>query len=101
MVKFNFYIKMGMIASTQPPNSIIKLTNIFSINHHNTTNVSNLNICKHSDSGVTTAANKVVGKVHDPKFHMPVILDDYNEKLWLDKELSPTALLSLCQPYPG
>lgn len=49
---------------------------------------------------MTTEANKVVGKVHDPKFRMPVILDDYNERLWLDKDLSPTALLSLCKPYP-
>jgi putative SOS response-associated peptidase YedK len=49
---------------------------------------------------MTTEANNIVGKVHDPKFRMPVILDDYNEKLWLDKELSPTALLSLCKPYP-
>jgi putative SOS response-associated peptidase YedK len=49
---------------------------------------------------MTTEANKVVGKVHDPKFRMPVILDDYNERLWLDKELSPATLLSLCKPYP-
>jgi putative SOS response-associated peptidase YedK len=49
---------------------------------------------------LTTEANKVVGKVHDPKFRMPVILVDYNERLWLDKDLSPTALLSLCKPYP-
>jgi putative SOS response-associated peptidase YedK len=49
---------------------------------------------------MTTVANNVVGKVHDPKFRMPVILDDYNERLWLDRGLSPTALLSLCQPYP-
>jgi putative SOS response-associated peptidase YedK len=48
---------------------------------------------------MTTQANGIVGKVHDPKFRMPVILDDYNERLWLDKELSPTALLSLCKPY--
>lgn len=49
---------------------------------------------------LTTEANKVVGKVHDPKFRMQVILDNYNEKLWLDTELSPTALLSLCKQYP-
>jgi putative SOS response-associated peptidase YedK len=48
---------------------------------------------------MTTEANDIVGKVHDPKFRMPVILDDYNERLWLDKELSPAALLSLCKPY--
>jgi putative SOS response-associated peptidase YedK len=49
---------------------------------------------------VTTQANKIVGKVHDPKLRMPVILDDYNERLWLDKKLSSTPLLSLCKPYP-
>jgi putative SOS response-associated peptidase YedK len=49
---------------------------------------------------MTTEANKIVGTVHDLKFRMPVILDDYNERLWLDKELSPAALLSLCKPYP-
>jgi putative SOS response-associated peptidase YedK len=48
---------------------------------------------------LTTEANQIVGKVHDPKFRMPVILDEYNEKLWLDKDISPTALLSLCKPY--
>jgi putative SOS response-associated peptidase YedK len=49
---------------------------------------------------MTTEANQIVGKVHDPKFRMPVILDDYNERLWLDREIAPTALLSLCKPYP-
>lgn len=49
---------------------------------------------------MTTEANQTVGKVHDPKFRMPVILEDYNEKLWLDKELSPVELLQFCVPYP-
>lgn len=49
---------------------------------------------------MTTKANEVVGKVHDPKFRMPVILEPGDEKLWLDKELSPTDLLGLCVPYP-
>jgi putative SOS response-associated peptidase YedK len=49
---------------------------------------------------MTTEANKMVGKVHDPKNRMPVILDDYNERLWLDKGIAPSALLSLCKPYP-
>jgi len=49
---------------------------------------------------MTTEANEVVGKVHDPKFRMPVILDKYTEPFWLSKDISPTDLLSLCKPYP-
>ena len=49
---------------------------------------------------MTTTANETVGKVHDPKFRMPVILDRNEEKLWLSKELSVPELLSLCDPYP-
>ena len=49
---------------------------------------------------LTTEANEIVGKVHAPKNRMPVILDDYQYKLWLDKELGPTELLDLCQTYP-
>ena len=49
---------------------------------------------------MTTEANQVVGKVHDPKFRMPVILDKYTESFWLSKDISPANLLSLCKPYP-
>ncbi|MNR58431.1 hypothetical protein D3C85_1794280 [compost metagenome] len=49
---------------------------------------------------MTTEANKTVGKVHSPKNRMPVILDPHNYSLWLNKEISPTALLSLCKTYP-
>ncbi|TDQ12183.1 SOS response-associated peptidase [Pedobacter metabolipauper] len=49
---------------------------------------------------MTTVANETVGKVHDPKFRMPVILDRSSEKLWLNRHFSVPALLSLCQPYP-
>jgi putative SOS response-associated peptidase YedK len=49
---------------------------------------------------MTTKANDLVGKVHDPKFRMPVILDKNAESLWLSKDLSTTELLSLCNPYP-
>jgi putative SOS response-associated peptidase YedK len=48
---------------------------------------------------MTTEANKVVGKVHDPKFRMPVILDKYSEPFWLSKDISPAELLTLCKPY--
>ena len=49
---------------------------------------------------MTTEANEIVGKVHDPKFRMPVILDQYEEQLWLAKDLSSTDRLTLCNPYP-
>lgn len=49
---------------------------------------------------MTTVANQIVGKVHDPKFRMPVILERDDEKLWLDKQLSPGELLQFCVPYP-
>lgn len=49
---------------------------------------------------MTTKANETVGRVHDPKFRMPVILDQSEEKLWLSKELSVPDLISLCGPYP-
>ena len=49
---------------------------------------------------MTTVANDTVGKVHDPKFRMPVILDKNEEKLWLSKDLSVPDLLSLCDSYP-
>jgi len=49
---------------------------------------------------MTTIANETVGKVHDPKFRMPVILGAETEKLWLSKDLSVPDLLSLCNPYP-
>jgi putative SOS response-associated peptidase YedK len=49
---------------------------------------------------MTTVANETVGKVHDPKFRMPVILDRHTEPFWLSKDISPADLLSLCKPYP-
>lgn len=50
---------------------------------------------------LTTDANPLVAWIHNTKHRMPVILPKENEKLWLDKELSPADLLSLCQPYPA
>ena len=49
---------------------------------------------------MTTAANETVGKVHDPKYRMPVILDKNEEALWLSKDISVPDLISLCDPYP-
>ncbi|WP_158799810.1 SOS response-associated peptidase [Pedobacter sp. L105] len=49
---------------------------------------------------MTTKANETVGKVHDPKFRMPVILDKQEEALWLSKDITVQDLLSLCDTYP-
>jgi putative SOS response-associated peptidase YedK len=49
---------------------------------------------------MTTQSNRTVGRVHDPKFRMPVILDKNEESLWLSKDISVPDLLSLCNPYP-
>lgn len=49
---------------------------------------------------MTTKANETVGKVHDPKFRMPVILSRNEEQLWLNKDLSVPDLLTLCDTYP-
>lgn len=49
---------------------------------------------------MTTRANEVVGKVHDPKFRMPVILEQGQESLWLSKDISASELISICEPYP-
>jgi len=54
-----------------------------------------------SFSIMTTKSNEVVGKVHDPKFRMPVILDRHEEALWLSKDISVPDLISLCDPYPN
>jgi putative SOS response-associated peptidase YedK len=50
---------------------------------------------------MTTSANPLVAWIHNTKFRMPVILPKEDEKLWLDKELAPADLLSLCKPYPA
>lgn len=49
---------------------------------------------------MTIRSNDIVGKIHDPKFRMPVILDKNEEALWLSKDLSVPDLISLCNPYP-
>lgn len=49
---------------------------------------------------MTTQANETVGKVHAPKFRMPVILSREEEAIWLSKDLGTPDLLSLCKAYP-
>lgn len=53
----------------------------------------------YSFSIITTEANDTVGAVHDKK-RMPVILHKEDEAAWLSKDVSPTELLKLLQPYP-
>ncbi|PWS32225.1 SOS response-associated peptidase [Pedobacter paludis] len=48
---------------------------------------------------MTTRANDIVGKVQDPKFRMPVILDSAEERLWLDSNFAPMEKLKLCDRY--
>ena len=49
---------------------------------------------------MTTRSNETVGKIHDPKFRMPVILHKNQEDIWLSKDISVTDLISICEPYP-
>ncbi|MNK53039.1 hypothetical protein D3C87_719900 [compost metagenome] len=49
---------------------------------------------------MTTEANKTVAEIHYAKPRMPVILPRNREKMWLNKNISPTELLKLCEPYP-
>lgn len=49
---------------------------------------------------MTTQANVTVGKVHDPRFRMPVILNKEEENLWLSKGSTVKELLGLCDAYP-
>jgi len=59
---------------------------------------------------MTIKANPLVAWIHNNKrgklitpdqARMPVILPKEDENLWLDKELAPADLLSLCKPYPA
>lgn len=49
---------------------------------------------------LTTESNQIVGEVHCPKCRMPVILSKDEENLWLDKTISPSELLKMCNKYP-
>jgi len=46
---------------------------------------------------ITTAANDLVGKIHD---RMPVMLQPDQEKVWLNEKTPPATAQELLQPYP-
>lgn len=49
---------------------------------------------------LTTESNELVGRVHSPKYRMPVILSKEEENLWLDRNLPPEQLLNICDKFP-
>jgi putative SOS response-associated peptidase YedK len=51
----------------------------------------------HSCAIITTSANKLVADIHD---RMPVILNQVDQKVWLNHLSDPIALKALLKPYP-
>jgi putative SOS response-associated peptidase YedK len=51
----------------------------------------------HSCAIITTSANKLVGEIHD---RMPVILNQVDQKVWLNQVSDPITLKALLKPYP-
>ncbi len=51
-------------------------------------------------SVLTTGANSLMGKIHNTKQRMPVIIPRQYEKDWLNPNLTKDDVLALCQPYP-
>lgn len=49
---------------------------------------------------ITTAANPLMENIHNLKKRMPVILDERDEKYWLDTSAPLDELLSLLKAYP-
>jgi putative SOS response-associated peptidase YedK len=47
---------------------------------------------------ITTEANELMAKIHNSAKRMPVILDRYSEKLWLDLSLQKDMVESLLKP---
>jgi putative SOS response-associated peptidase YedK len=50
---------------------------------------------------VTTDANDLMAEIHNSAKRMPVILDKYNEKTWIDVSTPPEKALSLLKPCPS
>jgi putative SOS response-associated peptidase YedK len=48
---------------------------------------------------LTTAANGIMGKIHNTKRRMPVIIPREYEKDWLSPALTKEDVLALCQPF--
>lgn len=51
----------------------------------------------HTCAIITTSANSLVSQVHD---RMPVILDETNQKQWLDTKMDKVALKTMLKPFP-
>jgi putative SOS response-associated peptidase YedK len=51
----------------------------------------------HSCAIITTSANKLVADIHD---RMPVILNQADQKVWLNQLSDPITLKALLKPYP-
>ena len=51
----------------------------------------------HSCAIITTSANKLVADIHD---RMPVILNQVDQKVWLNQASDTIALKALLKPYP-
>ena len=51
----------------------------------------------HTCAIITTSANSLVSQVHD---RMPVILDETNQKQWLDQKMNKAALKTMLKPFP-
>jgi putative SOS response-associated peptidase YedK len=47
---------------------------------------------------ITTAANDYLASIHN---RMPVILNEQNENIWLDKSVDATKLTAMLTPYPS
>jgi putative SOS response-associated peptidase YedK len=50
---------------------------------------------------LTTKANQLMGKIHNTKHRMPVIIPREYEKDWLNPQLNKDDVLALCQPIEG
>ncbi|MBN1325675.1 SOS response-associated peptidase [Candidatus Falkowbacteria bacterium] len=59
------------------------------------------NIILDTFSVITTDANEFIGKIHNIKKRMPVILDKKEERVWLEKEIDDDLIKNLMDPYPS
>lgn len=50
---------------------------------------------------LTTEANETVGRIHNQRHRMPVILDPVDYRRWLDPSLEPDAIRAMLKPYAG
>lgn len=54
----------------------------------------------HTFSVITTPANKLLTRIHNSKKRMPLILQQENEKLWINPGLEKEEVKALMQPLP-